>query len=174
MTRKEILETAESLVCNDREAAYGSPSANFKLIAMFWQLYLASRPKMDIDAKDVAMMMALLKIARIATGAHKDDNYIDGAGYFACGGEVAGKSEAPTEPIPYYRGKPISKEWRDARNDPPTNDDTVLVCLVNQRGEPYKYTIGAYGNKTWTWEYQNQPKNVVLNPALWQPINFIK
>ena len=43
----------------------------------------------DIDATDVAMMMALLKIARIAGGAGTRDSFIDLAGYAACGGECA-------------------------------------------------------------------------------------
>lgn len=34
------------------------------------------------------MMMALLKIARIATGQAKSDSFVDLAGYAACGGEI--------------------------------------------------------------------------------------
>jgi hypothetical protein len=33
-------------------------------------------------------MMALLKVARIATGHGKADNWVDLAGYAACGGEL--------------------------------------------------------------------------------------
>ena len=33
-------------------------------------------------------MLALLKIARIATGHAKEDNWVDLAGYAACGGEI--------------------------------------------------------------------------------------
>ena len=36
-----------------------------------------------------AMMMALLKIARIAGGSGTRDSFIDLAGYAACGGECA-------------------------------------------------------------------------------------
>ena len=32
--------------------------------------------------------MALLKIARIATGTFKEDSYIDACGYLACGAEL--------------------------------------------------------------------------------------
>jgi hypothetical protein len=35
------------------------------------------------------MMMALLKIARIASGQTKEDNYVDLCGYAACAGEIA-------------------------------------------------------------------------------------
>lgn len=36
-----------------------------------------------------AVMMALLKIARIAKGRFKADSYIDAIGYMACAGELA-------------------------------------------------------------------------------------
>ena len=45
------------------------------------------------SAKDVAMMLALLKVARIHNG-DKMDSFIDLAGYAACAGEIVGK-EAP-------------------------------------------------------------------------------
>lgn len=41
-----------------------------------------------ITAKDVAAMMGLLKVARIATG-NKADSFVDLAGYAACAGEIA-------------------------------------------------------------------------------------
>ena len=87
MTRKEILAEAERCVCTDREQQYGAPESNFSLIARLWREYLDTDN--PITAHDVAMMMALLKIARIATGKPKTDNYIDLAGYAACAGEIA-------------------------------------------------------------------------------------
>lgn len=47
-----------------------------------------------ITAKDVAAMMGLLKVARIATGFNPD-SFVDLAGYAACAGEIATK-EDPT------------------------------------------------------------------------------
>lgn len=41
-----------------------------------------------IVPEDVAALLALLKIARIATGHGKSDNWVDLAGYAACGGEL--------------------------------------------------------------------------------------
>lgn len=84
-TRKEILKQATDAVCTDREGQYGSPEDNFRRIADLWTTYCGGYP---FEPKDVAMMMSLLKIARIATGKHKDDNYIDLAGYAACGAEL--------------------------------------------------------------------------------------
>lgn len=94
LTRAEVLHRAEQCVCGQREQDYGTPEDNFETIAEFWITYL-NRACVDeegcvyIDATDVAMMMALLKIARIAGGAGTRDSFIDLAGYAACGGECA-------------------------------------------------------------------------------------
>ena len=89
MNRKEILETAEKMVNGDRQDDYGTPENNFQVIADFWNTYLGfSTDKTRLDGKDVAAMLALLKIARIASGHGKSDNWIDLAGYAACGGEI--------------------------------------------------------------------------------------
>lgn len=98
MKRAEILETAKKCVCGDREQDYGSPENNFQTIADLWAIYLSRTcisPDADvcITAKDVAAMLALLKIARIASGHAKDDNWIDLAGYAACGGEIEASQE---------------------------------------------------------------------------------
>lgn len=90
MTRAEILAAAQKCVCGDREQGYGSPENNFLTIGNLWTVYLAAEGKQieRITAKDVAVMLALLKIARIASGHAKADNWIDLAGYAACGGEI--------------------------------------------------------------------------------------
>lgn len=85
MTRKETLDEALRCVCSDREA-YGTPEDNFSRIARLWEDYL----RHPIYPHDVAAMMALLKIARIASGAPKMDNWVDLAGYAACGAELQG------------------------------------------------------------------------------------
>ena len=84
MKRAEILDAAKRCVCGDREQDYGSPENNFRVIADLWTAYLGY----EVAATDVAAMLALLKIARIASGHAKDDNWIDLAGYAACGGEI--------------------------------------------------------------------------------------
>lgn len=89
MKRKEILEAAVLCVCGDREQDYGSPENNFQTIANLWIDYLTAKDDpLGIEPKDVAAMLALLKIARIATGHAKADNWVDLAGYAACGGEI--------------------------------------------------------------------------------------
>ena len=90
MTREDILDAALKCVNGDRDQQYGNPEDSFSTVAVFWTKYLQSRPTycLPILSKDVAAMLALLKIARIATGASKEDNWIDLAGYAACGGEI--------------------------------------------------------------------------------------
>lgn len=93
MTREEILKEALRCVTGEREQQYGRPEDNFSLIANFWTNYLKTGCVTDdgavyICADDVAAMMALLKIARICAGAGKADNWVDLAGYAACGGAI--------------------------------------------------------------------------------------
>ena len=103
MTRKEILDTALKCVNGERDEQYGSPENNFQTIANFWMQYLeatGAAPEgtmIYIRAEDVAAMLALLKIARIASGKPKNDNWVDLAGYAACGGEIQSNNQIKVE-----------------------------------------------------------------------------
>lgn len=93
ITRAEILDQAKRCVCGDREQDYGSPEDNFQTIADLWAVYIGRKcvsqgADVSILPEDVAAMLALLKIARITSGHAKADNWIDLAGYAACGGEI--------------------------------------------------------------------------------------
>lgn len=103
MNRTDILVQAENCVNGAREQDYGSPENNFSTIAKFWNTYIgAAHPgsvfmpgyESILTAKDVAMMMALLKVARIAAGGGSGDSYVDLAGYAACAGEIASAAPA--------------------------------------------------------------------------------
>ena len=84
MTRKEILEQAAIIVTQDRNATHGEPENSFAVIADLWSTYL----NLTIAPHDVAVLMALLKIARLKTNPTNMDNWIDLAGYAACGAET--------------------------------------------------------------------------------------
>ena len=86
MNRLETLKAAAECVCGSREEDYGSPEDNFAVIAALWTAYTGT----DVTPKDVAMMMALLKIARAKAGS-KPDTYVDLAGYAACGAEISAR-----------------------------------------------------------------------------------
>ena len=85
MKRTEILNTANHCVTQDRAATYGSVERNFGLIAAYWSAHL----DMVVTAKDVATMMALMKLARSKMNPLHGDNYVDACGYIALGGELA-------------------------------------------------------------------------------------
>ena len=100
MNREEILKTATKCVCGDREQDYGSPESNFSTIAALWEPYLKRKcvsPDADVCVlpEDVGILLALMKIGRIASGNVKEDNYIDLAGYAACAGEI--ETDKPTK-----------------------------------------------------------------------------
>lgn len=84
MKKQEVLNEAGRLIASDREQQYGKASDNFGRIADMWSAYLGQR----VRKSDVAAMMALLKIARLANG-HKDDSWIDLAGYAGLGAELS-------------------------------------------------------------------------------------
>jgi len=87
VTRSKILSTAKSYITRDRQADHGDAEDNFSRIAGYWSLHTG----VTLTATDVAVMMALLKVARIKQNPQHVDNWVDGAGYFACGGEIANK-----------------------------------------------------------------------------------
>ena len=101
MTRKELLESAMQIVCNDRNNQYGKPEDSFAYIAKLWSSYLEE----DIGAEDVAIMMMLLKIARLKSSYYGSvDSWIDIAGYTACGAEISTKPDAGSDWIPITVG----------------------------------------------------------------------
>lgn len=85
MKRAEILDTAKEYVTKDRAATHGDAERNFNLIACYWTAHLDT----IITAEDVAIMMTLMKLARAKANPAHADNWIDGCGYLACGGEIA-------------------------------------------------------------------------------------
>jgi hypothetical protein len=91
VNRPEILETAKGYVTADRNATHGDPEDNFRTIAEYWEAYLRSKGMEDVEIRtyDVAAMMVLMKVSRLATSPGQEDHWVDIAGYAACGGEVA-------------------------------------------------------------------------------------
>ena len=84
-SRGGLLDRAKEIITNDRQNTHGQPEDSFRRIADLWSGYLT----VGVHEQDVAVMMALVKVARIMENPQHADNWIDGAGYFACGGEVA-------------------------------------------------------------------------------------
>ena len=96
LTRAAVLEKARACVCGEREQDYGSPEDSFGCIAELWEAYLRAacvspNAIITVTPADVAMLMALLKIARVGTSCvgGTADSFVDLAGYAACGAECA-------------------------------------------------------------------------------------
>lgn len=96
LTRAAVLEKARACVCGEREQDYGTPEDSFGCIAELWEAYLraaciAPDATVAVTPTDVAMLMALLKIARVGTSCvgGTADSFVDLAGYAACGAECA-------------------------------------------------------------------------------------
>ena len=87
VSRADILDRAKAIVTGEREKQYGKLEDNFAIIAELWSAYTGYK----FSPVDVAMMMALLKVARIKTGVGTVDSFVDLAGYAACAGEIAGR-----------------------------------------------------------------------------------
>ena len=87
VTRGQVLDTAKEYVTKDRAADHGNMEDNFSTIGKYWSVHLG----VDVSATDVAVMMTLLKAARIKSNPSHPDNWVDACGYMACGGEIVGK-----------------------------------------------------------------------------------
>jgi len=83
MKASDYLNEAKAII-EDRGMDYGHPSDNMQRTARLWSAYL----EMPISDDQVAMCLALVKIARSMESA-KVDNFIDGAAYFAISGQLA-------------------------------------------------------------------------------------
>jgi hypothetical protein len=91
--RGRVLAQASHITLGDRNDAYGPPERNHQRIADMWSAYLnldqaRSDDYIEITANDVAVLMALLKIARTAEDTYHEDNYVDAAAYLAIAAEI--------------------------------------------------------------------------------------
>jgi len=80
---KNILREANDIIYGDREKTYGHPSKNLKTIAVMWNAYLNAKNEIEVNAKDVAALMMLVKVARFANDPSHKDNLVDVCGYAA-------------------------------------------------------------------------------------------
>jgi hypothetical protein len=87
MRRDKILRSAIQ-VLDDRESRYGNPSDCLSRIAAGWNWWLKSRR--ELTEVDVAVMMMILKLSRLANDPTSLDSWIDACGYSAIGGELNG------------------------------------------------------------------------------------
>lgn len=84
----KVLEEAIHIV-EGRKETYGSPLDNLTQTAALWSAYFHQK----FQAKDVAMMMLLVKVSRLSNSPDHRDSMVDMAGYTDCYAEVMGKND---------------------------------------------------------------------------------
>lgn len=93
--RMALLREALAITSKDRHTAYGQPEDNFQNIADNWNVYLRQRfggSAPSLNSMDVAYLMILMKMARLATNQTHRDSLVDVAGYAACGADCQEKA----------------------------------------------------------------------------------
>lgn len=92
--RGRVLREAENLITGDRNQTYGSPTQNFQNTADIWNALMGHKFKdgHSFTPTDVANLMIGLKLARMVAQP-KRDNFVDIAGYAACGWETVEDSK---------------------------------------------------------------------------------
>lgn len=103
MNRADILDTALKAVTVDRAATHGKAEDTFGSIAAVW----SARLGIEITSAQVAIMLIDLKTCRAWSNPSHADNWVDMAGYAACGGELATDRpvipEINRDPLPFWK-----------------------------------------------------------------------
>lgn len=93
MKASAICHKAGTLVAGDRASLHGDMGETYGRVAAYWSAYTGT----DLTAWDVLNLLELMKIGRRQFGSHNLDDYIDGAGYAGCAGEIAERMQSPVE-----------------------------------------------------------------------------
>lgn len=88
MDRFDLLDAAKEAV-EERADEYGTPWQNHERIAVMWTAILG----IEVEPEQVALCLAAMKIARLATNLDHQDSWVDLAGYAATGSECLHERE---------------------------------------------------------------------------------
>ena len=91
--RQQIIDKMTAAVMSDRNRSYGDPEGNFGNIASYWNTHMEARKPGPLTPLDVAIMMKLMKVARLSTNPTHVDSWVDAAGYAVCGGGIVVSKE---------------------------------------------------------------------------------
>ena len=86
LSRAAILEAAAHACLHTRAATHGALEDSFGQLAAVWSVRLG----VTVSPAQVALMLVDLKVTRAWGNPGHADNWVDIAGYAACGGEIAG------------------------------------------------------------------------------------
>jgi hypothetical protein len=90
LARASILDDAREAVTKDRAATHGDVEDSFGKIAAVWSAMVGVK----ITPTQVSIMMGQLKDVCAWSNPGHRDNWVDKAGYAACGGELAAAAAA--------------------------------------------------------------------------------
>lgn len=86
LPRTEALIAADKTINGDRQADYGDAQTSFNRIALLWSAILG----FQVEAREVALCMAAVKISRAVGKPDHADSYVDLLGYGALAAELSG------------------------------------------------------------------------------------
>lgn len=153
-----VLDKAQSAVYGPRQDSYGHPRDNFAATAALWNAYLFQGVRSGpVTEEDVALMMVLLKVARLENGYHQD-SVVDIAGYAATYERLQEPDLAlaealkalAAEPSPFVIHTPDrspwprlgDETWHDLRDVPRD------VTVVDKDGDTYWF---HFNEGRWYW-----------------------
>lgn len=94
MKSDDLFTLAQTLLNKDRQSIYGDASENYARIGLMWSAILG----MPIQAKDVALMMAALKIYRASVNSDHKDSFVDALAYIAIAAQASSSSSSSSSP----------------------------------------------------------------------------
>lgn len=88
--RGNILLSAHKTINGQRVDIHGQPEDCFNTIAKLWSIWIGK----ELTAHDAAVMLNLMKVARMKHGAGSIDSYVDACGYIALAADIYEKQDA--------------------------------------------------------------------------------
>lgn len=88
MEAHKLFQEAEKLLNKDRQEVYGDAVDNYERIALIWSALTGA----VLDGKDVALMMAALKIYRAQKNPEHRDSFVDALAYVAIASQASSSS----------------------------------------------------------------------------------
>lgn len=82
--RGNILLSAHKTINGQRVDIHGQPEDCFNTIAKLWSIWTGK----ELTAHDTAIMLNLMKVARMKHGAGSIDSYVDACGYIALAADM--------------------------------------------------------------------------------------
>ena len=90
MEAHKLFQEAEKLLNKDRHEIYGDPVDNYERIALMWSALTGA----VLDGKDVALMMAALKLYRAQRNSDHKDSFVDALAYVAIASQASSSSSS--------------------------------------------------------------------------------